>query len=231
MRLPTQAWRPAAATWVAVLLVVLGLLSLAVNARLFAVSDSLFLTIAQTPAAPPLDLAMVGISLLGSAEVTTVVIAGLVAATLLQRRRLSIDVLVPVAVLFAAIAIELAGKHGVHQPLPPGALVRGPRVGVTLATPYSFPSGHMTRATFVYGLLALRLARRFRSVWWLWLGVVVVWTIGFSRVYLAHHWPTDVAGGILLGGAALALSLALAPEASLGESAVPPPARPSRSRA
>jgi undecaprenyl-diphosphatase len=119
--------------------------------------------------------------------------------------------------LTAAVLVELAGKQIIHQPLPPAYLLRGPRVGVALSTPYSFPSGHMTRATFVYGLLALRLFRRPGSAWWLWLGVLLVWAIGFSRVYLAHHWPADVAGGILLGGAALALSLSLAPLASLGE--------------
>jgi undecaprenyl-diphosphatase len=211
------AGRRVAAVWAVVLLLVFGLLAAAVNSRQLSLSDSVLLTIAQTPASSPLDLSMVVISLLGSAEVTTVVIAAMVGSTVWRRRGFSPDLLVPVVLLTAAVLVELAGKQIIHQPLPPAYLLRGPRVGVALSTPYSFPSGHMTRATFVYGLLALRLFRRPGSAWWLWLGVLLVWAIGFSRVYLAHHWPADVAGGILLGGAALALSLSLAPLASLGE--------------
>jgi undecaprenyl-diphosphatase len=209
--------RRAAAIWTVVLLLLFLLLSAVVNARLLAVSDSLLLTIAQTPGSPPLDLVMVGISLLGSAEVTSIVMAALVAAVVVRRGRFSIDLLAPVVFLLAASAIEITGKLMIHQPSPPDALIRGPRVGVVVTTPYGFPSGHMVRATFVYGLVALRLVRRFPRRWWPWLCVLLVWTIGFSRVYLGHHWPADVAGGILLGGAALGLAVSVTPWAALGE--------------
>jgi membrane-associated phospholipid phosphatase len=221
MRLPRTValgrGQRAATIGAVVLLVVLGLLSGVVNARLLAVSDSRLLTIAQTPASLPLDFVMVVIALLGSVEVTGGVMAALVATALLRHRRFSIDLLAPVAFLLVASIIEVAGKLIIHQPSPPATLVRGPRFGVGVSPPYSFPSGHMVRATFVYGLVALRLDGRFRSAWWPWLCVLLVSTIGFSRVYLGNHWPADVAGGILLGGAALGLTLALAPRASLGE--------------
>jgi hypothetical protein len=51
-------------------------------------------------------------------------------------------------------------------------------------------------------------SRRARA-WLLSAAVVVVLLVGASRVYLGAHWFTDVLGGYALGGAWLALVLAL----------------------
>jgi undecaprenyl-diphosphatase len=65
---------------------------------------------------------------------------------------------------------------------------------------YSFPSGHATVAVGFYGMLTLLIARRLRGFWrWAMVaaGVSLVLLIGFSRLYLGVHYPTDVLAGFL----------------------------------
>jgi membrane-associated phospholipid phosphatase len=67
----------------------------------------------------------------------------------------------------------------------------------------SFPSGHTLNATVIVGLIgylaALQLARRgARTAVGLAAGCFVL-AIGLSRVYLGHHWLTDVLVGWALG--------------------------------
>jgi undecaprenyl-diphosphatase len=65
---------------------------------------------------------------------------------------------------------------------------------------YSFPSGHATVAVGFYGALALILAYHLRGpARWavVLLGAAVVLLIGFSRLYLGVHYPTDVLAGFL----------------------------------
>lgn len=66
---------------------------------------------------------------------------------------------------------------------------------------YSFPSGHAMMSMIIYGILGYLLAVHFPR-WRVLIGsvtVLLIATIGFSRLYLGVHWPTDVVAGYAAG--------------------------------
>ena len=82
-----------------------------------------------------------------------------------------------------------------------------PLWGRLTTTDDSFPSGHAVQTMVFYGLLATLalpwppLRRRRWPV--VGAAVTVIALVGYTRVYLGNHWPTDVLGGWLLGWASL----------------------------
>jgi len=166
-------------------------LSVAVALGLTRSIDAATLDAFQRAANPVLDLVGSILTVFGHFEVTALVAIALAA---IAWRRGGISGTVPL-LLFVAVAVELALKLVLTQPLPPSPLDRdlGLIPNANVDTPFSFPSGHVLRATF---LAALVTPARMP---WIALAVVLVLAMAISRIYLAEHWLSDTLGGALLG--------------------------------
>ncbi len=70
---------------------------------------------------------------------------------------------------------------------------------------YGLPSGHAQMAMVIWGGLALIVKRS----WFRLMAALLILLIGFSRIYLGVHFPTDVFAGWLLGALILAAILLL----------------------
>jgi undecaprenyl-diphosphatase len=145
------------------------------------------------------DRIMIVLTELGDGAVTTTV-TGVVFLWLAWRRAWRPAAYWIGAVAFAAI-FNTAMKLALHMPRPVAHLYAG-------WSAYSFPSGHTTINTTLYGFLAFLCARemqpRWRSVVVMGMMLMVV-SIAFSRLYLGAHWLSDVAAGLAFGIAWLAL--------------------------
>lgn len=109
-----------------------------------------------------------------------------------QKRR-SVEVLL---IGLTGFLINYLTKLFFHRPRPSNPLVDP-------LTSFSFPSGHATSAFVFYGLLAYLVwhTKLSRSLKWILslLLILLAVLIGFSRVYLRVHYPSDVIGGFFIG--------------------------------
>ena len=145
-----------------------------------------------------MDTAALVVTSLGGWIAALVMMAALLLFLLVRGRRVDalVVLLSGVPLLFGLLLKELVGRAR------PDLWLTGPE-----PSGLSFPSGHATFAIVFGGILIVlvgeavssTLARRAIQ-----LGLILlILAIGASRVYLGVHWPSDIVGGYLFGGAAL----------------------------
>ncbi len=103
-------------------------------------------------------------------------------------------------------------KNIVDRPRPDKAY--SANVAVSMASGYSFPSGHVTSYSALYGFLfylAVTLLANIYLLKWLVLAVcgALIVLVGPSRVYMGQHWASDALAGYALGFTYLLLVIAL----------------------
>jgi membrane-associated phospholipid phosphatase len=150
------------------------------------------------------DRIFAAITVLGSPAPWIVV--GAVGAWLLWRRRWFLLVTL-LAGTGGGKLLELTLKRTIHRhrPSEAAALLSGHT--------FSFPSGHAMNSTVCYTLVvfvlatALRWPVRLRARWYAAVATVAL-AVGFSRLYLGMHFPSDVLGGLVAGVAWVVLCMA-----------------------
>lgn len=165
----------------------------------------------QTVISRSFDQVLSLFSLLGNFEPTTLILIVIGLWIYRREKRLYFPL-----VLFAFMMVfELIGKYFLYHPGPPEEFFRFnlpfrfPRLHVE--TNYSFPSGHVSRATFlaVFGLFLGNKYLHQKYSKWIFL-VTCLLLVGFmavSRIYLGEHWTSDVLGGLFLGASMGLLAL------------------------
>lgn len=100
---------------------------------------------------------------------------------------------VMLTVMLSYLMVDGVIKPLFARPRPAIHATAAPRALPQLPRSFSFPSGHAA-STFGAAVAVSRMWPQGRFVWW-----TAAILIGYSRIYLGHHYPLDVLGGALLG--------------------------------
>ncbi len=140
----------------------------------------------QTMTHPFLDKVMIGLTIGGFALLPSL---GVVLCLNPKHRKTGIIILISLGLGFI---LTIIFQYLTLRPRPD-------TVRLLLTTPNfpSYPSGHAVAAFSV----AIVIGLTYRQLRWWVIALLGATLIAYSRVYLGHHYPTDVVGGAILGAA------------------------------
>ena len=132
------------------------------------------------------------------------ILAGCLALGMAWRWRSTTPIILMAVAVVGSLTFSIVGKQIVRRGRPPLLDAVPP-----YEYAFSFPSGHTLNSTVIAGVVAYLVARRLtsRAAQVLCALSAAAWAVamGLSRVFLGHHWLTDVIFSWLLGLAWLAL--------------------------
>ncbi|HCE42697.1 MAG TPA: hypothetical protein DET40_04040 [Lentisphaeria bacterium] len=150
---------------------------------------------------------LIWISLLGKFQVIMVASLSFILVMIIWKRGHMILPYIGMLVLCEGVIMFI--RESFTRPRPTGV------IPAYLEKTHSFPSEHAALAVLFYGFMSyfiVRILLRDRprlSIWTIFVTLVLVAFIGFSRLYLGAHYFSDVIGGYLIGGICLLTGITL----------------------
>ena len=166
--------------------------------------DNYIFNVLATTVTPGLTAFMKTVTYFASSNFLEIAYAVLIVIYLVARNWLRVIELV--AIGLGGFLVNYFMKLSFHRVRPPNPLINP-------LDNFSFPSGHATSAFIFYGLLTylvwkINIPKPYKYI----AGSILILfslLIGFSRVYLRVHYPSDVLAGFCIGFAWLALIVSL----------------------